>query len=72
MRLIGLTAADSPGPKGRLVRVHTLLSAESPRSKALGCGAPVKVGPLQAKPSARRTSSSRMAWRGCDGEDRRG
>ena len=41
--------------KGRLELGHTLLSADSPRSKASACEALVKVGPLQLKPSVRRT-----------------
>ena len=35
--------------------VHTLLSADSPGSKASGCEALVKVGPLQLKPGVGRT-----------------
>ena len=35
---------------------HTLLSADSPRSKASACEALVKVGPLQLKPSVGRAS----------------
>ena len=43
--------------EGRLELVHTLLSADSPGSKASACEALVRVGPSQLIPSVRRAVS---------------